>query len=149
MKALPMGDTEYRGLAHIAARLEFFRTFTGGQLEKVFSHIELRSFDSGEKVFHKGDPPNAFYIIYEGRIKIHLGYRFWGVMRRMAHLGPGDLFGEMALIEKRPHSGTAVTEQPSKLFVLAYEDFDALLQSDAEFANLMKFVSSRRKLTNK
>src|SRR5437879_3635595 len=103
-----MTDTEFRGVAHIAARLEFFRTFKGEKLERVLSRIELYSFDKGETVFHKGDPPNAFYIIYQGRVRIHLGYNLFGLMRKMAHLGPGDLFGEMAILEKRPHSGTAV-----------------------------------------
>src|SRR5688572_11217609 len=116
MKILPMGDAEYRGLAHIAARLEFFKNFKGAQLERIFSHIELYSFTAGQTIFHKGDSPTAFYLIYEGRVRIHLGYRFWGLMKRVAHLSAGDLFGEMAIVAKRPHSGTAIAEQACKLF---------------------------------
>ncbi len=145
-----MGDEEFRGLAHIAASLDFFKSFKGAQLERIFSHIDLQAYEKEEKIFHKGDPPTAFYLIYQGSVRIHLGYRFWGLMRKMAHLKKGDLFGEMALLEKRLHSGTAVAEEPTQLFVLMYEDFDSLMQNDPEFASLMKFVVAHRKpkLTN-
>jgi signal-transduction protein with cAMP-binding, CBS, and nucleotidyltransferase domain len=145
MKVLPMGDADFRGLAHIAAQLDFFKSFKGGQLERIFSHIDLYAYEKGETIFHKGGPPTAFYLIYQGRVRIHLGYRFLGVMKRMAHLKDGDMFGEMAIMEKRKHAGTAVAEMPTKIFVLPYEDFDNLMQTDPEFADLMRFVSARRK----
>ena len=145
MKNLPISETEFRGLAHITRRLEFFRSYTGGQLDAILSHLQLYAFDRGETVFKKGDTPVAFYIIYDGQVRIHLGYRLWGLFRKMAHLSSGDLFGEIALIENRPHSATAVAELPTKLFVLLRDDFDKLLQGDPEFAELIKFVASRRK----
>jgi len=140
-----MTDDDFRGLAHIAARLEFFRSFKGAQLERLLSRINLYGLERGETIFHKGDPPIAFFLIYKGSVRIHLGYRFFGVMRKMVHLKAGDLFGEMALVEKRLHSGTAVAEEPTKLFVLPYEEFDGLMKNDPEFADLIKFVLSRRK----
>jgi CRP/FNR family cyclic AMP-dependent transcriptional regulator len=102
-----MGEAEFRGLAQIARRLEFFRSLTGAQLDNILSRIQVYGFDRGETVFKKGDLPTAFFIIYDGRVRIHLGYRMFGLFKKMAHLGPGDLFGEMALIEGRPRSGTA------------------------------------------
>src|SRR3954468_8473247 len=98
MQKLPMTEKDYHGLGHIAARLEFFRSFKGDKLERVLSRIELYSYEKGETVFHKGDPPAAFYFIYEGKVRIHLGYNLFGLMRRMVHLGRGDLFGEMAIL---------------------------------------------------
>ena len=140
-----MGTVEYQGLAHIARELEFFRSFNGAQLEKVLSHIECAMYDRGETIFKKGDPPNAFYIVYEGRVRIHLGYRFLGLMSRIAHLKAGDPFGERALMENRMHAGTATAEEPTKLFVLQQSDFDKLIHNDPEFADLIHFVVERRK----
>ena len=146
MTKLPMTEAESQGLAHIAARLEFFKHFNGAQLERLFSRIQLYCLKKGETIFHKGQSPMAFYLIYTGRVRIHLGYNFWGLMKKMAHLGPGDLFGEMALIEKRVHSGTAVAEESTQLFVLTYEYFDELMKSDPAFADLIQFVIARRKI---
>jgi CRP-like cAMP-binding protein len=145
MRNLPMDEAQYRGLVHITRKLDFFRSFTGEQVDKLFSHIQLYVFDKGETIFRKGESPNAFYIIYGGHVRIFLGYRFWGLMKKMAHLKAGDMFGEIALIENRPHSGTATAERTTQVFVLLRDDFNNLMKSDVEFADLMKFVVSRRK----
>ena len=142
-----MGEAEYRNLASIASGLEFFRSLVGAKLEKVLAHIEFAQYDAGETVFKKGGLPEAFYIINQGSVRIHLGYSFFGLFRKMAHLKAGDLFGEMTLIENRTHSGTATAEETTTLFILPRDHFDQLLKSDPEFADLMHFVVSRRKPT--
>ena len=145
VKNLPLQDDAFRGLARVAHDLEFFRSFTGEQVDRILSHVQLYGFDKGETIFKKGAAPQAFYIIYRGSVRICLGYRFCGLVKKMVHLRAGDLFGEMALIEDRNHSGTATAEQPTQLFVILKEDFGILIRNDPEFADLMKFVVSRRK----
>jgi CRP-like cAMP-binding protein len=140
-----MGDTEYRGLGQITRRLQFLRLLKGSQFERLLARIELYGYEAGETVFHKGDSPTAFYVIWDGRVRIHLGYKFLGLVKKVVHLGPGDLFGEMAIVEKRPRAATAVAEIPTKLFVLSYQQFDEMMKDDTDFAELIKFVISRRK----
>src|ERR1700693_5422777 len=126
MRNLPMGDAQFRGLVHTTRNLDFFRSLTGAQVDRLFSHIQLYVFDKGETIFKKGDSPTAFYIIYGGSVRIFLGYRFWGLIKKMVHLKAGDIFGEMALIENRPHSGTATAERTTQVFVFFRDDFDSL-----------------------
>jgi CRP-like cAMP-binding protein len=145
MEKLSITEVEYRGLAQITRRLQFFRLLKGAQFERFLSRIELCRYQSGETVFHKGDLPMAFYLLYKGRVRIHLGYRLWGLLRKFAHLGPGDLFGEMAIVEKRLHSATAVAREPTQLFILSYEQFDELMKDDPDFAELIQFAVARRK----
>ena len=140
-----MGEAQFRGLVHTTRNLDFFRSLTGAQVDRLFSHIQLYVFDKGETIFKKGDIPGAFYIIYGGRVRIFLGHRFWGLLKKMVHLKAGDMFGEMALIENHPHTGTATAEGTTQLFVVLRDDFHSLLKGDPEFADLMKFVVSRRK----
>jgi CRP/FNR family cyclic AMP-dependent transcriptional regulator len=148
MKPLPIGEAEFHNLAHIARGLEFFSSLKGAKLEKVLAHIEFAHYDKGETIFKKGGLPEAFYIINQGSVRIHLGYRFLGLFRQMAHLKAGDLFGEMALLENRIHSGTAKAEESTTLFILPRDNFHQLLKTDPEFADLMRFVVSRRKPSN-
>jgi len=145
MQKLVMGQTEYAGLAQITRQLRFLRLLKGPPIERMLARIELCSYDKGETIFHKGDPPAAFYLIYQGRIRIHLGYRLAGLVKKIVHLGPGDLFGEKAIVEKRRHSATAVAAEASQLFVLTYEQFDELMRDDADFGELIKFVMNLRK----
>jgi CRP/FNR family transcriptional regulator, cyclic AMP receptor protein len=145
VQQLPFKDSDYAGLAHIIRRLRFLRLMKGEGFERMLARIVLCSYEAGETIFHKGDPPTAFYLIYTGKVRIHLGYRFIGLMKRMAHLGPGDLFGERAILEKKLRTATAVAEEPTQLFVLTYEQFDELMREDPDFAALIKFaVASRR-----
>ena len=145
MKKLPMQEAEFRGLARIARRLEFFRTYKGDQLETVLAHIQLYAFDRGETIFKGGEASDAFYLIYQGSVRIKLKSRFWGLIRTFAQLGSGDLFGEMGLLEHRKRTGTAIAVEPTTTFVLLREDFDKLVKTDPDFADLMQFISSRRK----
>lgn len=145
MKKLPMGEVEYKSLAHIAGDLEFFTPFKGAELEQLLSHIQLYSFAPGETVFKKGGPPDAFYIIHEGRVTIRFNPRWIWFIRKVATLGPGNLFGEIALLERRPHSATAVTEEGAKLFVLLREDFESLLKRNPAFEKGVRWIASKRK----
>lgn len=145
MQKLTSGEREYRGLVHVARQLEFFKSLTGAQFETLLAHIQLYAFDSGETLFRDGDPPNAFYILHEGTVRIEIGRRFFGLLKRTIRLGPGAMFGEIALLEKRPHKGTAVAIAPLKVFVMLQDDFNKLLKLDVDFAERIRFLASQRK----
>jgi len=145
MIPLTMGEAEFGALAHIAGRLAFFEPLKGAELEKLLSHIQLFAFKAGETIFKKGDSADALYIIYEGQVRILMNRHWLWLIRREARLAPGNLFGEMALLEKRVRSAKAVAVQPTKLFVLLRADFDALMQRNPLFAEGMRWVAERRK----
>ena len=140
-----MGEAEFKALAHIAGRLDFFSPFKGKELDTLLSHIQLYAYSAGETIFRRGDPAEAFYIIHEGEVRILLNKHWLWLIRKQARLGVGDLFGEMALLEDRPRSARAVATGPTKLFVLLRPDFDALMQRNPTFAEGMRLVASRRK----
>ena len=148
MEKLSMTDTDYQGLSQIIKRLQFFRLMKGAQFDRLLARMELCAYERGETIFHKGDSPLAFYLVYTGLVRIHLGYRYWGLMRRFANLNPGNMFGEIGIFEKRLRSATAVAAKPTKLFVLGYEQFDELMKADADFSDVIKFIVSSRKAEN-
>ena len=145
MKRLPLGDEEYQSLARIARQLEFFRTFTGAQLNATLARIQLYGFDSGDTIFKKGDPADAFFIIYEGGVRVRLKNRFFGLIRSIRHLGAGEILGEMGLLENRPRSATVIAAKPTKMFVLLRAEFDALLANDPEIADHLRWIASQRR----
>ncbi len=143
-----MTEVEYGGLSRIIRKLQFFRLMKGSQFDRLMARIELCSYERGETIFRKGDPPMAFYIVYTGGVRIKLGYKYMGLVRRMATIVPGGIFGEMAIFEKRVHSASAKADQPTQLFVFTYEQFDELMKDDPDFAELIKFVITKRKAEN-
>lgn len=79
-------------------------------------HIHARELAAGEVIFREGDPGDDAYILERGRIEISIGDD--GARRVIAELGPGEIFGEMALIANAPRSATAATLEPCTLLVL-------------------------------
>lgn len=145
MNRLTIEKTDFDALAHIAGRLEFFTPFMGAELEMLLSRIQLYGFNKGETIFKKGESADAFYILYEGRVRVLLNPHWLWLIRKQAHLEPGNIFGEMALLESRPRSATAIATQPTKLFVLLRKDFEMLVQRNPVFADGMRLLASRRK----
>lgn len=145
MESLPLTQADYANLARIAARLAFFSPFKGSQLDSLLNRIELHEFKAGETIFRKDDPSDALYIINEGKIVIRLGTQWLWLLRKVAHLGAGDIFGEMGLLDNIARSGTAVAETQARLFVFLRKDFDLLMRENPIFAEGMRLVSEKRK----
>src|SRR3546814_5243671 len=86
------------------------------------SHLRI-AVRQGQKVFSQGDPADCAYIIERGRIAVLIESN--GTATKIAERGPGDLFGEMAIIDKMPRSAT----------VQALEDCDLLTLTNGQIAH--------------
>src|ERR1700722_1424869 len=65
-----------------------------------------RSFTAGEVLFREGEPARAAFLLQEGRVRLLKRVRM--VERSLMVLKPGDLFGELALLEVASHNSTAI-----------------------------------------
>lgn len=81
-------------------------------------------FTPGTVFFRPGDPAERAFLIVAGNVDILDG------IARVAMLGPGNVFGEMSLIEERPHGLTARAATAGKVSTLTREEFEHLLQTD-------------------
>lgn len=79
------------------------------------SHIRI-AVRQGQKVFSQGDPADCAYIIERGRIAVLIESN--GTATKIAERGPGDLFGEMAIIDKMPRSATVQALEDCVLLTL-------------------------------
>jgi CRP/FNR family transcriptional regulator, cyclic AMP receptor protein len=91
--------------------------------------LRNRRFRREETVFHQGDPGDALYVLATGRVKIVLPAPAAGEPAILATLGPGDFFGELALLDGEPHSASAVALEPVETLMLARADFERLFES--------------------
>jgi carbon-monoxide dehydrogenase iron sulfur subunit len=94
-------------------------------------------------VFREGEPAQALYIIVKGGVQVSKETKS-GKARTIAYLGPGDVFGEMGLIEKQPRSATVQTLEATKLLVLPADEFHSLLRQSPLISFHMLKVLSRR-----
>lgn len=108
-----------------------FADLEEGELER-FSHVAVpRTFPAGTRVFHEGDDSDACYIVKEGSFRVTREHSD-GRAITLATLGPGEIFGELAMLDgdKRSASAEALTE--GELLALPANDVRALLARHPE-----------------
>jgi CRP/FNR family transcriptional regulator, cyclic AMP receptor protein len=83
-------------------------------LQTLLQHSRRRKFKAYETLFHEGDPGYTFYIIVFGRVNIQR-WNSSGDVVHIAQRGAGEHFGELSLIDGKPHMADVVTAEPCDL----------------------------------
>jgi CRP-like cAMP-binding protein/KaiC/GvpD/RAD55 family RecA-like ATPase len=102
--------------------IPLFSSVSADDLSSLSRQFTKRRYRKGEIIFHKGDFGSTFHIINTGEVKLSIPSEE-GVDVFLAHLGPGDFFGELALLDERPRSATAITTDSTETLALEREDF--------------------------
>jgi CRP-like cAMP-binding protein len=110
------------------------------QLKIVDALLHDRHYLSDEVVFDLGEEGQALYILLSGRVAVM--HPAQGD-RPVAELGPGDFFGEMALLDELPRSAQVRALEPSHVAVLFRGDFEKLMESHAELASRIAMQLAR------
>jgi CRP-like cAMP-binding protein len=112
-------------------------------LEQLNSRLRRRRYGKGDTVFYQGDPGMSLCIVQSGRVKLALTSAE-GRELIIDLLGPGDVFGEMALLDGEPRSADAVATEPSELVMLEREEFIRFLLERPPIAVQLLGILSRR-----
>ena len=104
-------------------RTALFAGFNDRQIAGVLAVANERQFAAGEQIIRRGEEGGlGFYLILEGRTEVQAGDAV------LAHLGPGDYFGEMALLRE---------DTPRTADVMALEDTSCLVITQWAFKSLL------------
>ena len=106
---------------------------------ELFRHVkEVESFTQGQTIFQEGQPGEVMYVVIEGEVDILLHNKV------LSTVGPGGILGEMALIDKKARSGTAVAKTDCKLAPVNEKRFHFLVQQTPHFAlSVMRVMAER------
>jgi len=100
------------------------------------------TFQSGEVIFCEYEPGDSFYLIQSGKVKI--SKVVLENEKMLDILQPGDVFGEMAIIENAPRSATATAVDEVKMLVFRKENFEVILKTNPAMAlQLLKIFVKR------
>lgn len=101
---------------------------------------EVLAFETGERIFDEGDEANGVYFVLEGQVAVSVAGND-GKRVALAEIQAGEIFGEMALIDKKPRSARVETLTPAKLAFTGSETFEAFIDSRSDLAfRLMGFI---------
>lgn len=105
-----------------------------------------KTYEARQIIIREGEYGREVYLIIAGRVvvteKVHKGS-----YRVLNSLGPGEIFGEMSMIENAPRSATLIAAAPTKLLALEPRNFEMIFQSHPRWAFKILSALSRRILT--
>src|SRR5262249_48295019 len=119
----------------LLARSPLFAGLPRRLLARLGTRFLEKGYNSGEIVFQEGDSGRALFVVVEGTVEIMLTTAKGEYVLRA--LGPGDAFGEIALIDDFPRSATARIATPARLLILYKSDFDALMDGNAHITHVV------------
>lgn len=112
-----------------------------GAEETLFQRFG-KEFTKGTVLFREGEPGREMYVLQSGRIAISKRVR--DLEKTLAVLGPGEFFGEMAIIANKPRNATATVAEDAKLLVIDSKTFEAMIRGNAEIAvRMIKKLAER------
>jgi CRP-like cAMP-binding protein len=101
-----------------------------------------KDIPKGTVLFREGDPGKEMYVIQSGKVAISKKVR--DVEKVLALLGPGEFFGEMAIISNKPRNASAIIEEEARLLVIDPRTFESMIRGNAEIAvRMIKKLSAR------
>lgn len=106
--------------------------------------ISRSHYHSGDYIFRQGEPATNFYIIEKGEVEVLRLNQDKGSVEAIAVLGPGDFFGEMALIDDRPHSASIRAREPLEVVVMGRKIFTQISNSLSSLHNVIADSVKRR-----
>jgi CRP/FNR family cyclic AMP-dependent transcriptional regulator len=113
------------------------------KIEKDVFRRFVKAYEPGQVIFKEGEPGDRMFIIIQGEVEIRKRTSM-DTARTLSTFKPGDVFGEMALIENKPRSAMAVATKASRMLVMNEPLFLAMIERNPDFARKMIQVLSER-----
>ena len=121
---LPVSITALRGLP-------MFEMLSNERLEKIAGVSSLRRAARHATIVQAGDRTDNIYLILTGELMVQISDQE-GREVILAMLRPGEMFGEMGVIDDHPRSATVIATEPCDLVVIAKDDFKSCLAENFE-----------------
>jgi CRP/FNR family cyclic AMP-dependent transcriptional regulator len=113
------------------------------KIEKNLYQRYVKAFEPGQVIFKEGEPGSEMFIIIQGEVEIRKRTSM-ETAKTLSTFKPGDVFGEMAIIEKKPRSATAIATKACRMLVMNEPLFMAMIERNPDFAKKMILVLSER-----
>jgi CRP-like cAMP-binding protein len=151
--AMGLKQKDAKETIQLLSKCDLLRHLPPEEVERILPCVRARHLDDGEVLFHAGDAGDALYIVARGKVDVlsggdgeHLNGHVAG--EKLAELGEGKAFGEMALLSGVPRTATIQSAAQTDLLEIGKEDFDSLVAHDHQLASAVRRLSHERAISN-
>ncbi len=166
LRPVTVAASALRGLAHraldaaLARHLEpspvttvpdlpLFGQLGAPALQRLLEAFELRTVASGVHVIEEGAPGAEAFVVVRGRLRAYRAPRDSSAEDTvLAELGPGAIFGEMALVSGAPRAASVVAIEPAQLLVASVEELDRVAKSAPAVGRELSAFCRTRMISN-
>ncbi|MCB0212503.1 MAG: cyclic nucleotide-binding domain-containing protein, partial [Anaerolineae bacterium] len=137
------------GVVRVLENIPILSKMTLEQSIVLANRIQVEDYRPGQIIFHMGAMGQTFYVIEAGEVEVlapDMGGQPSGVINR---LGPGDFFGEIALLRAIPRTATIRATRPTRLLAISREDFENVVQKYPSIAHTLAETSGLRLLRDR
>ena len=113
--------------------LVLFRNLPPGELKNLRAIARERRFAAGTEVFREGGDADGIYVVQAGLVELSAQVGA-GAGRALLQLGPGEIFGELALVERQQHPATATALKDTSAWFIPRDEMFVLLHRSPAFA---------------
>jgi CRP/FNR family transcriptional regulator, cyclic AMP receptor protein len=117
-----------RPSAETIAKVPLFSDLEGRELERIADSFKERRYGAGDTIASEGKSGAGFFVIAEGTASVTVGGE------KRATLGPGDYFGEIALIDEGARTASLTAESDMVCYGMTFWEFRPIVESDARIA---------------
>ncbi|MCP4417873.1 MAG: Crp/Fnr family transcriptional regulator [Chloroflexi bacterium] len=144
----PLVSTRLEGQAMKTIRflkeIPLFQELSTQQLQAISQDVQPRHFGRGDIIFREGDPGQVLYLVLSGHVRIYVNGLDGSETSVILFGRPGDIFGELAVIDGLPRSATAVSLDKTTLYTISRESFRQHMLRYPQLAlNFMKELTHR------
>jgi CRP-like cAMP-binding protein len=115
-----------------------FATLSKKELDLIVRQADHLRYPGRYRVVREGSPGEEFWLVIEGKLAVNRGGA------EVAHLGPGDYFGELAVIDPAPRDATIVSTTPVELMVIGRQRFWRTIEGSPTLMRKLMIGLARR-----
>jgi putative ABC transport system ATP-binding protein len=129
---------ESRMICEFLQGVPVFAKLTPRTLAHVADQMALEKYPAGTTIIQQGDEGDKFYLIREGTAEVLI--QDGDTQRKVTELGPGNFFGEAALMTNEPRNASVLARTAIEVYSLGCDEFQAVLNASASFEEELRKV---------
>ncbi len=124
-------------------KMKIFQYLNDDEIDKISKILTHFSYKADEAIFKEGDEGDIMYLVSRGCVSILFDINKGERKKRVASFGEGVFFGDMALLEEKPRSASAVADEDTEIYALTRIDFLKLIETESKIASKIQLGIAR------